>query len=242
MLLVAGLKNSQAGCANGDNPPAIGTRLGNGGCGFGADLTPFTMHLVIFDIISCHRQESARANMQRDWQNACAGGGNGFGQIIGEMQSGCWRRHRPTMAGKHGLVILPIGWFGTIWAGDIGRQRHAAITIKTGVKFKPCQTSRIGRIDKAKLDIAAVAATKHRCGKIIGKNNHIINAAFLGRFGENAPNMIRFTLMKRHADFRLPTPPLKAGRDHLGIIDNQNITCTKQCWHIANMAVGNANT
>ena len=180
--------------------------------------------------------------MQRDWQNACAGGGNGFGQIIGEMQSGCWCRHRPAMACKHGLVILPVGWFGTIWAGDIGRQRHAAITIKTGVKFKPCQTSRSCRIDKAKLDITALAATKHRCGKIIRKNNHIINAAFLGRFGENTPNMIRFTFMKRHANFCLPAPPFKACRNHLRIIDNQNIIRTKQCWHIANMAVGNANT
>jgi hypothetical protein len=141
-------------------------------------------------------------------------------------------------------------WFGNL-AGRLarhhlgGRYRAAKACChndQDSVKFKPCQTSRSCRIDKAKLDIAALTTTKHRCGKIIGKNNHIINAAFLGRFGKNTPDMIRFTLMKRHADFCLPAPPLKAGGDHLRIIDNQNITCTKQCWHIANMAVGNAIT
>ena len=98
------------------DPPAFGTCLGDGGCGFSADLAPFTMHLVIFDIIGCHRQECTCANMKRDCQNACAGGGNGFGQIIGEMQSGCWRRHSPAMARKHGLVIFPVGWLSAIWA------------------------------------------------------------------------------------------------------------------------------
>jgi hypothetical protein len=48
--------------------------------------------------------------------------------------------------------------------------------------------------------------------------------------------------MERHADFRLPTPPFKSGGDDLGIIDNQNIIRKKQCWHIANMAVGNVIT
>src|SRR3546814_4024358 len=87
------------------------------------DAAPFGMHAVIVCILRLHRQESARAHMQRQCLRCYPCLRQARDQIWREMQRGSRRSDSPFPLREHGLIILTVPTVGRALARDIGRQR-----------------------------------------------------------------------------------------------------------------------
>ena len=204
--------------------------------------TPFGMHFMLGNIFHRYRQKCSGTNMQCHRRNIDAFGFQCCCQPVGKMKTGCWCGNRPALAGKHGLVIITIGIKHPVGAGDIGRQRHRAISVKPGIQLRGIQRLARNRINKGQHDITACPAPQNLCGKVGGKDDNIIGAAFLGGLGEHPPDriplmFIPLIFMKCHADFGLAALANQPCRNNRRIIDNQQITRLQQIGQITNMPV-----
>ena len=192
------------------------------------------MHFVIGNIINRYRQKRSRPDMQGNLDNRHIFGGQCRCQIFGKMQPGGWRSHRPWMLRKHGLIIQLIICGHAVRPGNIGRQRHCPVICEAALQVGPLDSRVIvQRIDKTQQNLAARAAPQNPSGKIMGKLNDIIGAAFAGRLGKNLPMAAKaggsarfsgyFAFMQGNTDPGSAATACQTGRDHQCIIHYNHI-------------------
>ena len=150
--------------------------------------------------------------------------GEALQQRCVKVQTGCRRRHRTGVAGKHALVALPI--LGVGRPTDVGRQRHGAMRLKIGQHF----------LRKLRLPEFPLAAE---------------HAHLAGRALQCSPQADGFAVPDLHQGGSLGERTLQqhlhgaAGglaqpqtcRDHARIVENQQVTRLQQLRQIGDVQV-----
>ncbi len=154
-----------------------------------------------------------------------------------EMQPRRRCRDRAIGGGEHGLVVVALR--GRVGHGrpDIGRQRHPAV---------PTQALEQGRFRQRK-------GQRQRAGRPLGCNGcrqirrevqPIRQTAFACRPGERQPSGFAVwgggRLDQGHLDRRLAPAAGKPGRQHAGIVEQQQVARLQQVRQIGNPAVAQA--
>ncbi len=215
------------------------------GCAGGVDLgrrgirhlAPFGMHPVGRHILHLHRQEGARTDMQRDLGKGDAPGPERGQQIIVEMQRGGGGGDGTGMAGEDGLEIVAVLRVWGAQRRDIGRQRHVARLCQRRVERRPLKVE-----DQRRLPVRDL---RHARRQPPGKGDLLPlfqlpqgfdqrrPAALRARFGQRDLDLRHRLALWRHAAAR----PLKAGRDHAGVVQDQPVAGAEQVHEIAHMQV-----
>lgn len=113
------------GGADRDNAVAGSFSSLNGGDGFGGNMKPFGMHVVVFDIVAANGKESAKANMECKVANLNTFGLELLNERLGHVEAGGWCGGGTKFFGPDGLITLDIVGVGV--AVEIGRQRNVTI-------------------------------------------------------------------------------------------------------------------
>ena len=127
--------------------------------------------------------------MQRHGGEPDTGIPNRVHQPVGEMKSGGRRRHGAPANGIDGLVILAVGRGRAGIPGNIGRQRHFAVTFQ--------RVEQLFATRKRQQDLAAYSFFVHTGGKPVCKINHIAGGELSRRSGEGTPPAICLCLVQR---------------------------------------------
>ncbi len=96
------------GGADSDNAVAGGFSGLNGGDGFGGNMKPFRMHVVVFDIVAADGKESAKADMECEVVNLNAFGLEFPDERLGHVEAGGWCGGGAKFFGPDGLIALDI--------------------------------------------------------------------------------------------------------------------------------------
>ncbi|MPL73139.1 hypothetical protein SDC9_18932 [bioreactor metagenome] len=227
----------QRGGADRDDPPArgaggvdlLGRRRG--------DLAPFRVHLVGLDVLDLHRQEGARAHMQRHLGERDALRMDRLKQRLGEMQARRRRGHGARVAREDRLVIGLVGLVGGAQRGDVGRQRHRPRRGQRRVEIGPRQVE--GQPQLRRLDRA------HLGRKRLREADRLALLQLAQRFRERRPLARGLRLEQRDLDLRgdLALPghagagAAQPGRNHLGVVQHQTVARAEQIDQIRNMQI-----
>ena len=143
-------KNAQRRRADGDDAATACPRFVERGGGFGGDLAPLAVHLVLAGVVGLHGKECARSDVQRHEMardTARAEGGEKLGR---EVQPGGRRGNGPVILRVDSLIALAVAIIGAALQGDVRRQRHHADRADRIVENAP-------RIVERQLDFSCLA-------------------------------------------------------------------------------------
>ena len=106
------LQGTRNGGANGNYAVA-----GSFGClnrlnGVGRDLEPFRMHLMLLNIVSANREESAETDVKGEIFDLDALILELFHEFFGHIKAGGWRSGRAEIFGPDSLIALDVFFFG----------------------------------------------------------------------------------------------------------------------------------
>ena len=188
------------------------------------------MHDVIFQPLRLDRQKSSRTDMKRH-RHAPGAFGVQFRQKLRRKMQACRRRSNcPLASGIDSLILRLIASRIPLASLDIGRQRRFAVKMK-----KP---EHIGiRRRKTDQHFAALALFQNFCGKIRSEYNRIANAQPFSGPRKSQPRSRILLFMQEDLGFHSAPMPVKPGRDHLRIVEDQKIICAQQVRQIVDMTI-----
>ena len=151
------------------------------------------------------------------------------------MQAGRGRGHRAVVSRKQRLVVGAVLRIGHA-APYVGRQRHGAALLEGG------QESRTRGVE-GEHDRAVLVLGLDRGGESAGEGQPVARPQPLGRprEGEPAPAAQVADQQRFERDVlaagRAAAHALQSCRDHLGVVEDQQVAAAQQAWQIAHVAV-----
>jgi hypothetical protein len=164
--------------------------------------------------------------MQRNPLQADAAATQGVFQRGREMQSGRGRRDRAFARREHGLVVAHVALVGGALRGDIGRQRRTAEIGDRLVERRAMKGERQRHLAFAALVLDfGVEMTEQADPAFIAEPDPVAGRELLRRLDQRLPARTIKTLDQGRLDLRLglaaDTAPLKLGRDHPRVVDDE---------------------
>ena len=188
-----------------------------------AQSVPLSVHAVVLHHGLAHRTERAQAHVQGHGHVVDAAGGQLVQERTGEMQSGGGRRHRTRRRGIDRLVAHPVALLHAPQPFDIVRQRRRADLFE-----------HVGE-SAGMLEAEAVAAraeiAEHGRLDLVGERDAAPQARLLGGVHEGEPESLLRVERLHQEHRRAPAAvlaPLQARRDHLGIVEHQQVARRKE--------------
>ena len=120
----AGFQRPQCRGADGHHRPSFGLGAGDGLRRLGRQRVALAVHVVLRQVFGAHRQEGARAYVQRQVRAFDAARPQRRQQRLIKVQAGRGGRHRARLAGEHGLIACLVSLIRLVL--DVGRQRQLA--------------------------------------------------------------------------------------------------------------------
>ena len=201
----------------------------------GSHNAPFGVHPMLARVIRLDRQKGAGSDMQGHGQPIDPARGNPIEQRRGEMQPGRRRRDRALLFREHRLIVGAVARVAvrelSARAFDIGRQRHRAVPSERLAKGRPLAV-------EAQRDLALGALLGHLGREVRSEIDMVARAQPPGALGIAAPHTTAEVPRQRDLDRRLPAPADETGRDHLGVVEHQEIARPQQFGQIGDMPVG----
>ena len=162
--------------------------------------------------------------MQGQRRPADAALGEGIEQGWREMEPRRRRCHSTLGAGKDRLVVGAVPWVAAPRALDIGRQRHRAVTRKRLTKRPGFEVETQGHV-------ALGMFLGNGGGEVVAKDDAVADAQPACTPGESAPGSAEIAV-QGHLDRGSPAAPNEPRRDHLGVVEDQEVARSQQCREI----------
>jgi len=187
---------------------------------------------MVVGIAGLHRQEGARADVERQRFASDPGRAERIEQRGGEVQRRGRRRDRAVLPREHRLVIGPVGFVGPALAGDIGRQRHRARAFEQQLDLLVADKGE----DEAAVGKAILGDRRDPRTEV----DRFADAQPLGVAHERLPAAQIDTLVQRGADFGVPAMSLKLRRDHACVVEDEAVAGPQPLRQVAHAGIDDA--
>ena len=230
----AGFQRPQCRGADGHHRPSLGLGAGDGLCRLGRQRVALAVHVVLRQVFGAHRQEGARAHVQRQVCAFDAARQQRRQQRLIKVQAGRGGSHRARLAGKHRLIARLVGLIRLVL--DVGRQRQLA---------QPLQHPGCRCIEADAQHHAARLARRDNRGALRGVfRPEIQPAARLGRVA-GAHHRQHLVLAVDALDHHLDAPaaflaPGQPRVDDPGVVEHQQAAGRDEFRQIGQQPVGSA--
>ena len=194
-----------------------------------ADLAALGVHDVILDVLRPERKEGARAYVQGHRDTVDAGGIERHQQVGREVQSGGRRRHGTRPRREHRPVVFAIARI-PVGTADIGRQRWHPVRLQ--LLDHPFAAA--GEIEQHR---AVLALVRDLGGEVRGEADAVTGPQSAGGADKRPPASRLRLIDQRRLDGNRPAPAEEACGQHLGVIDDQQVTGPQQARQIAHRPV-----
>ena len=207
-----------------------------------ADDAVFGVHAVLFDGVGLHRQERARADMQRDRVQADAARLQPRHELVGEMQTRGRRRDRAFVVREQRLVVGAVVVVRRAARRDVGRQRHVAALGDRLVEHRTVEREREGDLAALALRLDARIELAEKADlALVAEAHGIADGEPLRRLHERAPARAveAFDEIRLDRRFRAASdaPPMQARRDHPRVVDDELVAGAQQLRQVAHDAI-----
>jgi len=179
----------------------------------------------IIEIFLSQRRKRPQSHMQRDVGNLGPGGLAFFEHCRRKVQTRGWRRGRPRMTRKNGLISLPVGRFRCTL--DIRGQRHFAKALDQ--VLDQCIASQTNPT------LAEFALLQNLRRKFFTEENPVSPPHPFCGFGKAFPNISVFPPQQQNFNFcacSVIAPPVQPRRKHARVVQDQAVARTNALTEI----------
>ena len=179
------------------------------------------MHLVVARILDFDRQKGAGTDMQGQRRPADAALGERVEQRGCEVETGGGRGDGALGAGKDRLVIPPVARVAAARPLDIGRQRHRAVM---GQRLAQQPGFEVELQDH----VAFGMFLGDHGGKSLGEDDTVAGSQPARSLCKGAPHTAAEIAVECHLDRCRPATPDEPRRDHLGVVEDEQVARPQQ--------------
>jgi len=196
-------------------------------------LAGLQVHPVVARVLDLDRQEGAGADVEGERDAVDAARRERVQQAGREVETSGGGGDRAGPARENGLVVAEVGGFRPVGALDVGRQRHGADPLEARQQLA-------GRQCEVERNLAAGPLGGDRRRELGGEVDPIALLQLAGRAGESVPQRPADVPVQGHLDAGRIAPAGEAGRDHPGVVGDQEVAGREQRRQVGNPVVRQA--